>query len=539
VLNGQVLPGETDSYSFHAVRGELLVFVAQARDLIPYLADAVPGWFEPVLTILNVEGVPVADAQSFRFAPDPVLAFDVKETGDYTLQIRDAIYRGREDFVYRITAGKIPFVTGIFPLGGRLGSRVDLAVDGWNLPVRRMPVDVSAEGIQRLPRLANGFATMDVSFAGDNLPEMLAPGPGKSATLPLPVVVNGRIEVPGQVAEFAVCGKKGEPLVAEVLARRLNSPLDSFLRVTGPDGKAVAENDDFNDKENGLLTHHADSRVEFTPTADGIYRIRLSDAQRQGGPPYAYRLLVGPPRPDFALRIVPSGITGFPGATVPMTVFALRKDGFSGPIDLFAEPEGFVLSGGRIPAGQNSVTVTLTFPKEMGREPQRIGIRGTAVLAGKKLSRQAVPADDELQAFIYHQLVPDGELLAFALPGREYKNPLQWAQDHIRITPGSPAKAKILLAKNGGAGNLRATIQKPPDGLSIVGVKQVPDGVEVAFQADPEKLKPGQMGNLIVELTAGRAAKQEEKDKREKRWSLGILPAISCELADKAASPLP
>lgn len=227
VLNGQVLPGQTDSYRFHAVRGELLVFVAQARDLIPYLADAVPGWFEPVLTILNASGVPVADAQSFRFAPDPVLAFDVKETGDYTLQIRDAVYRGREDFVYRITAGKIPFVTGIFPLGGRLGSHVDLAVDGWNLPVRRMPVDVSAEGIQRLPRLANGFATMDVSFAGGSLPEMLAPGPGKTPTLPLPVAVNGRIEVPGQVAEFAVRGKKGEPLVAEVLARRLNSPLDS------------------------------------------------------------------------------------------------------------------------------------------------------------------------------------------------------------------------------------------------------------------------------------------------------------------------
>lgn len=275
--------------------------------------------------------------------------------------------------------------------------------------------------------------------------------------------------------------------------------------------------------------------MEFTPTADGIYRIRLSDAQRQGGPAYAYRLLVSPPRPDFALRIVPSGIIGFPGATVPVTVFALRKDGFSGPIDLSAEPEGFVLSGGRIPAGQDSATVTLTFPKEMPTGPQRIGVRGTAQVAGKNLSHQAVPADDELQAFIYHQLVPAEELLAFALPGRGYKKPLQWAQDHIRITPESPAKAKILLAKNGGAGNLKATIQKPPEGLSIAGVKPVPDGVEIAFQADPEKLKPGQLGNLIVELTAGRAAKPEEKDKREKRWSLGTLPAISCELAEKAA----
>ena len=32
-----------------------------------------------------------------------------------------AIYRGREDFVYRITIGELPFVTSIFPLGGRAG----------------------------------------------------------------------------------------------------------------------------------------------------------------------------------------------------------------------------------------------------------------------------------------------------------------------------------------------------------------------------------------------------------------------------------
>jgi hypothetical protein len=42
ILNGQILPGQSDRYVFHAVRGERLVFIAQARDLIPYLADAVP-----------------------------------------------------------------------------------------------------------------------------------------------------------------------------------------------------------------------------------------------------------------------------------------------------------------------------------------------------------------------------------------------------------------------------------------------------------------------------------------------------------------
>ena len=40
----------------------------------------------------------------------------IPESGEYVLEIKDSIYRGREDFVYRITLGEEPFVTGIFPL---------------------------------------------------------------------------------------------------------------------------------------------------------------------------------------------------------------------------------------------------------------------------------------------------------------------------------------------------------------------------------------------------------------------------------------
>ena len=42
---------------------------------------------------------------------------------------------GREDFVYRIAVGELPFVTGIFPLGGKSGdARPRSSLHGWNLP---------------------------------------------------------------------------------------------------------------------------------------------------------------------------------------------------------------------------------------------------------------------------------------------------------------------------------------------------------------------------------------------------------------------
>ncbi len=134
IVNGQILPGEVDRFRFQAQRGQSLVIVARARSLIPYLADAVPGWFQATLGLYDANGVEVAYDDDYRFNPDPVLHFKVPRDGEYVLEIKDAIYRGREDFVYRIAIGELPFVTSIFPLGGAADVRTTVKVKGWNLP---------------------------------------------------------------------------------------------------------------------------------------------------------------------------------------------------------------------------------------------------------------------------------------------------------------------------------------------------------------------------------------------------------------------
>ena len=75
---------------------------AKARELIPYISDAVPGWFQATLGLTDSQGREVQYADHFLFHPDPVLYYEIPEDGDYTLEIHDSIYRGREDFVYRI-----------------------------------------------------------------------------------------------------------------------------------------------------------------------------------------------------------------------------------------------------------------------------------------------------------------------------------------------------------------------------------------------------------------------------------------------------
>src|SRR6185369_4518273 len=120
-----------------------------------------------------------------------------------------------------------------------------------------------------------------VPFAIDTLPDTLEKEPNdqpKSAQkLKLPIIVNGRIEKAGDQDVFRFDGKAGDQIVAEVMARRLNSPLDSVLRLTDAKGKQIAVNDDAEDRSAALLTHQADSQILVKLPANGTYYLTMAD----------------------------------------------------------------------------------------------------------------------------------------------------------------------------------------------------------------------------------------------------------------------
>src|ERR1017187_849505 len=435
-------PGETDRYRFQARQGQSLVIAASARELMPYLADAVPGWFQAVLTLYDAAGKEVAYNDDFRFHPDPVLHYVVPKDGEYTVEIKDALYRGREDFVYRIAIGELPFVTGIFPLGGPAGVRTTVELSGWTLTAKRTVFD------------AKGKAPGIYQVAGQPLQVEALPEVTKAAKrVKLPVMVNGRIERPGEWDVFRFEGRAGQTIVAEVYARRLESPLDSVLRLTNAAGKQLAFNDDSPDEGAGLETHHADSRLMMTLPTSGIYSLSIGDAQQKGGPEYAYRLRISAPRPDFELRVTPSGVNSGVNASIPLTVHALRKDGFSGAIELALKngPRGFSLAGAVIPAGRDQVRITLTTPPPILREPLELALEGRATVGGKEVVRQAVPAEDIMQAFFYRHLVAESELKVAVRRGAAFR------------TPARVAGPQTLEIPAGGTARLRVEASLPPN----------------------------------------------------------------------------
>ncbi len=419
-LNGQITPGGVDRYRFAARAGQSLVIAVSARALIPYLADAVPGWFQATLTLYDAAGKELAYDDDYRFQPDPVLFYKIPRDGEYVLEIKDALYRGREDFVYRVSIGELPFVTGIFPLGHRAGEAPVFDVRGWNLASARLAPSMTgtncgtfAFAVRRQDWISN-----EVLFDVDTLPETFERGPNQLVRLP--VIVNGRIDQPGEEDVFRFEGHAGDEIVAEVLARRLGSPLDSMLRLTDAAGKQLAFNDDFEDKGCGLNTHHADSYLRVTLPADGAYFVRLADAQRNGGVAHAYRLRLSAPRPDFALRVVPSSVNIRAGGSAPLTVYALRRDGCTNEIKLALRnaPDGFKLSGSSLTGTQEQVRVTLKAPAAPLPEPVTLVLEGRARIGDNEVVHAAVPADDMMQAFIYRHLVPAQEWKIAVMEGR-------------------------------------------------------------------------------------------------------------------------
>lgn len=466
-VNGQIASGEVNRYRFEARKGQRLVISTKARQLIPYIADAVPGWFQPVLTVCDADGKEVAYNDDYRFKPDPTILFEVPEDGEYVLTINDAIYRGREDFVYRVTIGEVPFVTSIFPLGARVGDPVAIEISGWNLQGAELtpPPRDAKPGIHLLAADKEGLVSNCLPFALDTLPECLEEesnnDPSQAQKVELPMIVNGRIDRPDDWDVFEVAGRAGDTIVAEVYARRLDSPMDAVLRLTDATGKLVALNDDHEDPGSGLNTHHADSYMMVELPADGAYYVHLGDIARRGGREYAYRLRISPPRPDFALRVVPSSVALRSKAGRAVSVYAIRKDAFTGNIKVSLKDP---------PPGFSSPTISLSADKEMARlavrtsltdteQPLNLSIEGRATIQQREVAHEAVPAEDRMQAFLWRHLVPAEELKTLVYDPSYQPPPKRVRAPSPEKKPpapsADPAAAKPQFTKRQVAGRLR------------------------------------------------------------------------------------
>ncbi|MBO5254451.1 MAG: pre-peptidase C-terminal domain-containing protein [Opitutales bacterium] len=345
IANGQITEGSVDVYKFKANKGETFHLAVDAQKLIPYISDAVPGWFQTVIRVFDCDGNEVAYNDDYYFFPDSRLSFTAQKDGAYKVEIHDAIYRSREDFVYRLTIAKTP-----------------------------------------LPNVIANFVA----------PEK----PKKSLLFEYGIISKTR-----QQNSYELVLKKNQRVIAEVFARRQNSPLDSFLSITDSSGKRIRINDDFYDETSGLTTHHSDSRIDFTPKSDGKYTFHVSDTIGSASLYHSYVLSVCEPSIDFKILSYNSSASVRKDGILSFKLKVFREYGKLYPITLTANlPEGWKILNPIIRSKDTEHELLIKPNDNFATLP--ISVFATVKTKDETIKREVLPADYLMQAFYYRHFVP-------------------------------------------------------------------------------------------------------------------------------------
>ena len=146
-----------------------------------------------------------------------MLVFTAPKDGQYVVEVRDELYRGRAEFNYRLTIGEVPLVTSAFPAGGKRGTTIPVSLYGFNLgDDDQLSVAIAADApvAQRLERATD--ASNHIALAvGDDM-EVVEAEPNdaadKATVTQLPAVLNGIIEREGDFDYFKFTATQGQRL---------------------------------------------------------------------------------------------------------------------------------------------------------------------------------------------------------------------------------------------------------------------------------------------------------------------------------------
>ncbi|MBC7816197.1 MAG: PPC domain-containing protein, partial [Planctomycetaceae bacterium] len=242
----------------------------------------------------------------------------------------------------RTAFGQVPPVLNtVFPTGGQVGQSVEVTVSGSNLQgLRTLHCNVPGVRCERLdatrlrltipadtpPGLCDLWAVGDNgvcsarTFAIGNRPEQLENEPNEtvsSATsVPLDVVINGRLDKAGDSDHFRFEAKQGQRVVIECSAERIDSRLRAVLEVFDAIGRRLAVNRGY---------FGIDPLIDFRVPSDGSYVVKIQDLTSSGSAEHYYRLDIDTgPRVAFS---VPSVIERGKASRVALYGWNLRADG--------------------------------------------------------------------------------------------------------------------------------------------------------------------------------------------------------------------
>lgn len=446
VLCGHVTPGGVDFFRFEGRKGQTIVAAVKGRQLVPYIADAVPGWFQPVIKLVDSRNREVAYCDDYHHYVDPVIIATLPKDGKYTLMIHDAIYRGREDFNYRIHIGEIPFVTGRYPAYGIVGRKVKQDIEGVNLSDTKVIAKVKKVGYNQLSYTNSVGTSNAVPFYALPKGVRLVHSPKEGTKLTLSTAIADSLTSSSKIKKYKVLVEANEELIVELIGRRNGSLIDAVLRLRDRHGRVVAEVDDTEDPLQGLMTFHADPILKYKPRITGEMTLEVEDLHRGHGKDYHYLLRRHSSLPSFNAFVSPANITIPSGGTSTFRVDITGKVKRPASLSVQGLPKGFTTSSLKLRSGRKW-DVSITSPK--GAEVKRFPIEVKMNYQGTDGREQAdvVPVDKMMQAFYYTHHIQAAELALDVAEASPYRMSVDFdINEEVRFTLQDteiPIKVKI------------------------------------------------------------------------------------------------
>lgn len=266
VVNGQ-LPGNNELDSFRlSLKKDEKIHAAIEGYTIRSLID-------PVLHVYDADGNRLVLEHDGAVHLDPILQFTAPENGDYTIAV---------------TAFAHPPAASVYFRGGKNAQyRLYLARKKEQLPKRLLPGEIGSDS--------------------------------KTDKLALSKPVSGTLTKPNEVDSYSVTAKKGDSLLVKVDAVQFGFPTDPVLRILKPDGSELKLVDDSN-KE-------SDPEYLWKVSADGDYKITVTDRFRRGGPDFRYRASIDKPEPNLSATIEKSEYALEQGKSLDIKVKITRLHG--------------------------------------------------------------------------------------------------------------------------------------------------------------------------------------------------------------------